>query len=257
MLIQQLQHEGVNTTYVNTVKNANTAIVLVSLDHTGERSFTFYRHDTADMYYEKSQIDLIKWQDINVFHYCSNTLTNEQNHNNTLYALGRAKANNVLISFDVNLRQQLWADLSLLPTRVERCITESHIVKLSKDEAYDLALIKGVDIPSYVNFIMSLGVKLVVITDGANEVQAISSDYSLNIEVPKINALDTTAAGDSFIASFLFSLTQHVNTNQKDLFDVLQDQAIVKSAVLFASKCGSLTCQKMGAFSALPSINEL
>ena len=120
MLIQQLQHEGVNTTYVNTVKNANTAIVLVSLDHTGERSFTFYLHDTADMYYEKSQIDLIKWQDINVFHYCSNTLTNEQNHNNTLYALGRAKANNVLISFDVNLRQQLWADLSLLPTRVEK-----------------------------------------------------------------------------------------------------------------------------------------
>lgn len=257
MLMTQLQHEGVNTTYVNSVKNANTAIVLVTLDNTGERSFNFYRHNTADMYYEKNQIDLIKWQDINVFHYCSNTLTDEQSHNNTLYALELAKANNVMISFDVNLRQQLWADLSLLSTRVETCLNESDIVKLSKEEAYYLASIKCVDISSYVSFILSLGVKLVVITDGANEVQAISLDYSLMIEVPKIKALDTTAAGDSFIASFLFSLTQQVNTNQKDILNVLQDHAIVNSAVKFASKCGALTCKKMGAFSALPSINEL
>ncbi|MBA6328317.1 carbohydrate kinase [Colwellia sp. MB02u-6] len=257
MLMQQLQDQGVNTSYVNTVENANTAIVLVTLDASGERAFNFYRNDTADMYYEKSQVDKINWQDMAVFHYCSNTLTNEQNHDNTLYALKRAKSNKVLISFDVNLRQQLWADLSLLPARVEACLNESDIVKLSKDEARYLAAIKNVDIPGYVSFLLALGVKLIVITDGPNEVQVTCASYSLMMAVPKITALDTTAAGDSFIASFLFYLCQDADINQACLFSVLENQTLVSSAVLFASKCGASTCQKMGAFAALPSIKAL
>lgn len=256
-LMQQLQQEGVNTSYVNTVKNANTAIVLVTLDSAGERSFNFYRDNTADMQYGKKQLDKIHWQDIIIFHYCSNTLTSDKTHNNTLYALERAKANNTLISFDVNLRQQLWTDLSLLPVRVETCIKASDIVKLSKDEALYLAKIKHLGLQEYVSYLLSLGAKLIVITDGPNAVQVACSSYSLMINVPKITAVDTTAAGDSFIASFLFSLSQQAKLNQQNLFSALENQPLVSSAVLFASKCGALTCQRLGAFSALPAISEL
>jgi fructokinase len=259
MLIQELEKEGVNTNFVKIIEDANTALVLVSLDSSGERTFNFYRHNTADTQYGISQVDKINWQNIGFFHFCSNTLTSQLMYSDTLYAITSAKKNNVLISFDVNLRQQLWQDLSVLMYRVEACIVQSDIIKLSKDEAEYLANIKQVDVESYINFILTLGPKLIVITDGPNAVQVTCDSFTVLVDVPRISPVDTTGAGDSFISGFLFSLAQSVkyNENPKALFDVIEQRDHVTSAVLFGAKCGAFTCQKKGAFTALPSITEL
>ncbi|MGK0271583.1 MAG: fructokinase [Cocleimonas sp.] len=259
MLIQELENEGVNTNFVKIIEDANTALVLVSLDSSGERTFNFYRHNTADTQYGISQVDKINWQNIGFFHFCSNTLTSQLMYSDTLYAITSAKKNNVLISFDVNLRQQLWQDLSVLMYRVEACIVQSDIIKLSKDEAEYLANIKQVDVESYINFILTLGPKLIVITDGPNAVQVTCDSFTVLVDVPRISPVDTTGAGDSFISGFLFSLAQSVkyNENPKALFDVIEQRDHVTSAVLFGAKCGAFTCLKKGAFTALPSITEL
>jgi len=257
MLSQQLKSQNVNTAYVNVVENANTAVVLVSLDKRGERSFNFYRYNTADMKYDTTHIKKIDWQLIDIFHYCSNTLTDKNMCINTLYAIKSAKENNSLVSFDVNLRQQLWSDLSLLPERVEAGLTESDIVKLSKDEALYLAEIKKFSLQDYTHYLLKLGIKLVIITDGANEIQVTSNTYSTKHCVPSIKAIDTTAAGDSFIASFLFNLAKQASELNLNLFDAIKEENLVCESVIFATKCGALTCQKKGAFAALPAIDEL
>ncbi|XPF93239.1 carbohydrate kinase family protein [Colwellia sp. RE-S-Sl-9] len=259
MLLQQLESEGVNTCFTQKIKNANTALVLVSLDEHGERDFNFYRHNTADTLYTKAHIDNIEWQGISLFHYCSNTLTSESMSDNTLYAIKQAKANNVLISFDVNLRQQLWNDLALLPERVEACIKQSDIIKLSKDEAEYLANIQQLDVQDYIRSLISLGAKLIVVTDGSNAVQATCKYFSTMHEVPKIIPIDTTGAGDSFISGFLFYLAQETysNENKKTLFDVIEQPDHIYAAILFAAKCGAFTCQKKGAFAALPKITDI
>ena len=259
MLMQQLEHEGVNTAFVKRIKDANTALVLVSLDSSGERSFNFYRHNTADTQYGRAHVDDINWHRVGIFHYCSNTLTNESMFDNTLFAIEKAKANNVVISFDVNLRQQLWHELTLLPDRVEACIKQSDIIKLSKDEAEYLAKIRQIDVAAYINYILSLGAKLIVITDGENAVQVTCASFSVMLDVPKISPVDTTGAGDSFISGFLFFLAQLVNDNKstKTLFDIIEQREQVSAAVFFAAKCGAFTCQKKGAFTALPKITDL
>jgi fructokinase len=259
MLIQELENQGVNTNFVKIIEGANTALVLVSLDESGERTFNFYRHNSADMQYGISQVDKINWQNIGFFHFCSNTLTSQPMYSDTLYAITSAKKNNVSISFDVNLRQQLWQDLSVLMYRVEACIAESDIIKLSKDEARYLANIKQVDVESYINFILTLGPKLIVITDGPNAVQVTCDSFTVLVDVPRISPVDTTGAGDSFISGFLFSLAQSVeeNENINTLFDVIKQRDYISAAVLFGSKCGAFTCQKKGAFTALPSLTDL
>lgn len=255
MVLQQLNVNGVNTEYVSRTEHANTAVVLVSLDNYGERSFNFYRHNTADTQYSTSDIDKIDWQDVGVFHFCSNTLANTEMNCSTLYAIEQAKLTQTLISFDVNLRQQLWTEPSLLPERVNACLKQSDLVKLSKDEAEYLASQSGEHYQNYLKLLLSMGVKLIVVTDGSQPVHIVSSSFSALVETPTIKAIDTTAAGDSFIASFLFALTQEAGSNSL-ISSILSLEKVTKAA-LFAVKCGAYTCQQKGAFNALPSISEI
>lgn len=256
-LLAELNLHGVNSSYANIVEHANTAIVMVSLDADGERSFNFYRQQTADTHYQKENIDQINWSEIGIFHFCSNTLTTQQMFENTLYAVEKARSANALISFDVNLRQQLWADLYLLPNRVMACIQQSDVIKLSKDEAQYLADLYSLNIEQYVAKLLELGDKMIVITDGANAVQVICKNYSLSVEAPVIKALDTTAAGDSFIAGFLFYLTQHTSADEIKSIQSRDMQSTIRNSIKFAAKCGAFTCQKKGAFAALPLIEDV
>ncbi|MGJ8693728.1 MAG: carbohydrate kinase family protein [Thalassotalea sp.] len=255
MLMQQLVQENVNTALVQRIKNSNTAVVLVSLDESGERSFNFYRHDSADTQYDSTQVDEAYWQDIGVFHFCSNTLTSDAMYLDTLYAIKRAKENNTVISFDVNLRQQLWPDLSLLPTRVTACLEKSDIIKFSKDEAQYLANAMQLGLAAYYHFVLTLGAKLMVITDGANTIQVMTNNNCLMIDVPSITPVDTTAAGDSFIAGLLFYFNQQANA--KSLLKLIEQEGLIANAVAFAASCGAFTCQKKGAFTALPKLTDL
>ena len=58
----------------------------------------------------------------------------------------------------------------------------------------------------------------------------------------KVNAIDTTAAGDSYIGAFVNKLSEG-----KD----------VKEAMEFASLCSSITVTRKGAIIALPHKNEI
>ena len=255
MLHSQLAQAGVNTQYTATIPGAKTALVVVGLDENGERSFSFYRHDTADMRYERQYIESIDWQNIEIFHFCSNTLTNRVMHENTQYCLERAKNAGALSSFDVNLRQQLWSQPNNLPARVEQCIKASDLIKLSREEADYLALRAGMSYRGYLAKLLTLGVSLILVTDGAKPVQLITNHHVEAVNVPKITPVDTTAAGDSFIAGFLYSLS--VLGQGVGLQSTLKTPELVRKAVLFGSKCGAYTCQQKGAFTALPRYQDI
>ena len=253
-LTTSLATEGVDLSYVEYTETHNTALVLVSLDSEGERSFNFYRHNTADLAMSKSAIDKIDFTQIQTFHFCSNTLTHADLNTTTLHALALARAQGVTISFDVNLRQQLWPELNDLLSRVEVCLAQSDIVKLSKEEADYLANMKGMTYNEYLQHILSLEVRLIVVTDGPNAIQVLTKNDNTLIDVPRITPVDTTAAGDSFIAGFLFALN---TSSDKPINDKLASLETIKNSVLFASRCGAYTCQQKGAFAALPSASDL
>ena len=121
-----------------------------------------------------------------------------------------------------------------------------------------MAQAKQVDVNSYINHVLSLGAKLIVITDGENAIQAVSLEESVSINVPEISPIDTTGAGDSFISGFLFHLVQSAkpDASTQALFDAIKQIDVIKAAVSFGAKCGSFTCQKKGAFTALPKITD-
>ncbi len=256
-LYSQLKNYGVDTSYATRINDANTAIVLVSLDSDGERHFNFYRHDTADTRYQQKHIDHIDWLTLGLFHFCSNTLTTQSMYLNTVYAINRARENQVCVSFDVNLRQQLWQDEALMPARVDECLHLSDIVKLSRDEADYLAKHSNEDVEKYVGRLLGYGISLVVVTDGPHAVHLYSKLFTANVPVPVIHAVDTTAAGDSFIAGFIYYLSQHLQSKEELKIHTVKTHDIMVEAAKFAALCGAKTCQRKGAFAALPSQKEI
>ncbi|MBB1437629.1 carbohydrate kinase [Shewanella sp. SG41-4] len=258
MLQDALAAQGVDVSCLTLVPDAATATVLVSLDAQGERSFSFNRQNTADMLYREVDFDAIDWSKIDIFHLCSNTFTEKAIFNASLYGAKKAHKEQTLVSFDVNLRLSLWQDTRLLSARVEQCFGYTHLLKMSKEEALYLAQERGGSFDDYLAFCIAQGVRLILVTNGAESVLCHSVEFSFELPVPKIVAIDTTAAGDSFVAGFLFELGRDEGYfTPGPLVQKLLNRVNVQTAAEFAIKCGAITCTAKGAFPALPVLAQV
>ncbi|WP_299495887.1 carbohydrate kinase [uncultured Shewanella sp.] len=264
MLKETLQKYGVKTDYLADIEDAFTAKVEVVLDNKGERTFHFDRENTADLCFTQAHFDVVNWSKVDIFHFCSNTLTHENILQASLYGLALARQSGLLVSFDVNLRQQLWQDMTALSVSVEQCYPFTHVLKMSLEEVDFLAQLKSVERQVYFDFCFTQGVKAILVTDGANAVDIITPTFVFQVPVPQIAAVDTTCGGDSFVAGFWFALTaglSHSKANKiscKALsLEMFNDEELMHQAVVFAVQCGVRTCMQKGAFPALPCLDEV
>ncbi|HDG9371286.1 TPA: ribokinase [Staphylococcus aureus] len=93
------------------------------------------------------------------------------------------------------------------------------------------------------NYFLSIGIKTVLITLGKQGTYFATKNQSQHIEAYKVNVIDTTAAGDTFIGAFVSRL----NKSQDNLAD----------AIDFGNKASSLTVQKHGAQASIPLLEEV
>ncbi|MEQ3081225.1 ribokinase [Bacteroides cellulosilyticus] len=92
------------------------------------------------------------------------------------------------------------------------------------------------------DIISAKGVDIVVITLGSKGALIKEKDTFHEVPVPKVKAVDTTAAGDTFCGALCVALSEDV--------DAL-------NAVKFANKCASITVTRMGAQPSLPYRKEI
>lgn len=90
------------------------------------------------------------------------------------------------------------------------------------------------------------GVKYVIVTLGEKGVALITKDKAEIIPAYKVNAVDTTAAGDSFIGG-LSSKLDAANFNYNSL----------KEAIIFGNKMSSIVVQKEGAQPSIPYLKDV
>ena len=93
---------------------------------------------------------------------------------------------------------------------------------------------------------LSKGVKYSIITLGEKGAALVSNERSVIVPAYKVKAVDTTAAGDSFIGALSAKLDKK-NVN----FDTLIE------AVKFGNKVSSIVVQKEGAQPSIPFINDI
>lgn len=91
-------------------------------------------------------------------------------------------------------------------------------------------------------YFLNMGVETVIITLGEKGAYICSSDLSTHIPCFKVNAVDTTAAGDTFCGSLAVALVEGKN---------------LLEAVRFASAASALTVTKLGAQPSIPNRKEI
>ena len=219
-LESSLQAYQVDTQYLSKHPTAKTALAFVALDQDGERTFSFYREDSADMLFSQKQVQDQWFSEANIFHFCSNTLTEKNIERCTEYAVNKALETNAIVSFDVNLRHNLWpsgqAEIGIINNLVHR----AHVIKFSREEFDYLA---NGNPNGYLAFCLNWNCQLLIITDGAKPIVYHTPNFSGSVQPPVIKAVDTTAGGDGFIGGILLSLSKFDQLNDvtenKDLLE--------------------------------------
>ncbi|MBL3555918.1 MULTISPECIES: carbohydrate kinase family protein [Marinobacter] len=247
-IVTALVKYGVDVSLTRQTADAMTALALVSLDQEGERSFAFYRTGTADLLYEASMCPDSALERARIVHFCSNTLTEPAIRETTFSLMRRARAHNCLVSFDVNYRPPLWPTGESPAPHILTAATMADIVKFSREELEAL-FGEGVEPPGDLQ--PATG-RLVVVSDGAKPLQVYSPGRMFSLSPPSVEAKDTTAAGDSFVAGLLYRLAEQ-SSDSRTFDHWLRQPAKLEEALRFASRCGAYTAMHYGAFDALPT----
>lgn len=237
---QTLNDENVNTDALVLDEAQRTSTVIVDLDASGERSFTFMVKPSADQFLVPSDVPAFasgEW-----LHVCSIALANEPSRSTTLEAMTQIKQAGGFVSFDPNLRDEVWANPNEMIPVVLQAVALADVVKFSDDEL--LFLTDTDTLEAGLNAITPFNNTLVLVTQGAKGALVVFNGSQNLISGQAVQPVDTTGAGDAFVGGLLAKLSQQV--------DWASDSTI-RQAVNWANACGALATTQKGAMTALPT----
>jgi len=155
-----------------------------------------------------------------------------------------------IASFDPNYRELLFGNNK--ETFIQRSINfiqQSHFFKVSDQEAFLITGKNNLNEAAAAMRAMSNAVFAITI----GKEGAFLSTKEKNCIVPgiKVEAVDTTGAGDAFVGAVLFQLSHH---SPKDIGTLTIDDW--KRIVSNANKAGARTCEYMGAMEAFKHLTN-
>ena len=244
-LRETLKNVGISDEGLITDSVHNTTLAVVALNENGDRDFSFYRNFGADVFLEKEDVraDIIK--NSAMFHFGSLSLTSEPARSATEYALYIAKKAGCTITYDPNYRELLWKDKAAAIKMMKLHLNKVDILKIAKGE---LLMMFGKNKESALKEAFAYGVKIILVTDGANGAELYMKDTHIALPAEKVKTIDTTGAGDVFFGTFL---SEWIN-NKSTAYNITPETAekYLKKAIYVAGK----STEKHGAIAALKEI---
>ena len=225
----------------------NTTLAVVTVDETGERSFSFYRKPGADTRIEAAQaIEAVKGTGI--LHFGSVSLTDPSCRDTIVNTVSAAKESGALITYDPNYRAVLWQNEAAAMLQMRAVLPLCDIVKISDEET---KLLCGVENPhAAAQKLMDIGVKLAVVTLGSKGALWRFGDLAGEVAGFKVKVADTNGAGDTFFGALLSRIAEHGGLDGLTADDL-------NEYVRFANKAASLTTSRPGAIPAMPTKEEV
>lgn len=247
-LRDELAGAGVDVDGIVHTKQARTGLAFVELGADGERRFLFYRHPSADMTIGPDDVDVDVVKRALITHAGTNLLIRDHNREATWRCFQTAKAAGRFTSLDLNLRFHQWPSQDLIHPIVTETLAWVDLVKANDEELEFLC--PGLNArEAFATFFAPLGVRALVLTTGPNGAEAVTRAGHVEAPAPEVDAVDTTGAGDGFLAGLLRVLS-HDGAPEPERVDWA-------SALRVGNFVGSRVCTAFGATTALPSEDEV
>ena len=236
-----LAAESVDIAGLTYSSEARTALAFVSNTADGDRSFMFYRHPSADMLMQPEDVDTAVIDACDIFHHGSITFIREPAASALRLALERAVARDKFVSYDPNLRLPLWDSAEAAKAGMLAGMETANLLKISDEE---LTFLTGGD---DVAPLWRDSLEVICVTYGAKGAVAHLKDGRVIAhDGYAVKAVDTTGAGDAFVAAILIGILENRADWQAKLPEILD----------FANAVGALTCRRKGAIPSLPTMAE-
>lgn len=245
-----LAAEGVEVAHLRQSAEGKTGLAFVSLDARGERSFTFYRERAAEHLLDARDVHPGAVRGARVLHLGTNSLLLAPAREAVAEAVALARAADRIVSCDPNLRLHLWKDPGVLSACLGELIPQLTVLKLSEEE---VAFVTGA--PTAEAALERLpGPALVVVTRGERGALLRARGRTVEVAAPRVPVVDTTGAGDGFMAGLLFGLLRCC-AGPAEVAALGEAQLARLGA--FGCAVGSRVVGVLGAVSGLPRAAEL
>ncbi len=246
-LAATLHEDGVDLSLVSR-GDEPTTLAVARLDAARAARYEFYHLGTSAPSLAPAMVPQQLGPDVDAIHVGSLGLVLEPMAS-TLFDLVRRESDQRPIMLDPNVRPALASRADAYRSRLESALALSTIVKTSRDDMR--WLYPGIELEAAAAQMLAAGVRLVVITLGADGAAGFTGSGHSKVQAPYVDVVDTIGAGDAFGAALLAWLFErHLLVR-----DLSLDQRELESALEFACRVASFTCGRAGADP--PRRNEL
>jgi fructokinase len=240
-LAAKLATEGVDLTGLQHHPTAPTRQVQVLRTADGDRIFGGFGDTPTDRFADTqlSEIPSVLFTGADFLLLGTLALAYPHSAASTWQAVELARSQGVKIMVDINWRPTFWTSPAVAIPKIQQLLASADYVKFAREEA---ELIYGETSPLALCKYLPTALGIFV-TDGGN-----ICEYWLGGETGQqpafaVNAIDTTGAGDAFVAGLLHQL----GTGQKSGTEIVR----------YAAAAGALTTRKPGAIDAQPTDAEI
>ncbi|WJG24370.1 sugar kinase [Vibrio furnissii] len=206
-MLANWQQEGLNTDLVQISDNKLPGIYAIETSPDGERSFFYWRNDSAAKYWLRdgsvesfaaalSQNQVIYLSGISL------AILPTDCREKLVELLTLCRKDGVKVAFDNNFRPALWESLDAARDMYASILRLTDIAFLTFDD--EVMLYGDSEEQQAIERTQAFGVKEIVVKRGAQECYVVTPNDFIAVPAVKVsNVVDTTAAGDSFSAGYL------------------------------------------------------
>lgn len=207
-LVDLASAEGIGTDLICRVAGRMPGLYLIETDPQGERKFHYWRETSP----ARDLFELPDWNataeqilDARVIYFSGVTLSLYSNTGlgRFLALLELARQRGAIIAFDSNYRPRGWkGDAARARTVYAEALKRVDIALPSFDD--EAALWSDASPDGTIQRLQAFGIAEIVVKNGTSDAFVVAKDVRERVPVPSVaQAIDTTAAGDSFCAGYL------------------------------------------------------
>lgn len=205
-LINRCEGENLSTDAIFRHPNKTLGLYLIETDETGERSFTYWRSDSAAReivdFLDDSVIARFSANDMLFISGISLAVIQPSHRDKFWQIMEKLKALGVTLVFDPNYRARLWQGADEAKEQIEKALTLCDIALPGVEDFTELYNLHNAE--DVIAFCAPFNVPEIIVKNGAASVVShCDNEIVDHTIIPVTHVVDTTSAGDAFNGVYL------------------------------------------------------